>query len=92
LELKLSRKEWEDWIMELANNFPEKIIFSNLSPAVKNIASSIFEFMDEYNIEFLSFKDPNGNDIKIYRNFNEIEFEVGMELTYQLDLKYNLKP
>jgi len=35
LELKLSRKEWENWVKELANNFPEKIIFSNLSTAIK---------------------------------------------------------
>jgi hypothetical protein len=91
LELKLSRNEWEDWINELASNFPEKITFSNLSPAVKKIAGTIFKFMDEHNIEFLSFKDIDNNDIKIYRDFNEIEFEVEMELTYQLDIKYKLK-
>jgi hypothetical protein len=89
-ELKLSREEWINFINYQIINFQEKINFSNFNLAVDYIAESIFEYMDENNIDFLSFVDCNNSNIRILKDKKEIMFEVEFELSYQLDIKYNL--
>ena len=76
-ELKLSREEWINFI-----NYQEKINFSNFNLAVDYIAESIFEY--------ISFVDCNNSNIRILKDKKEIMFEVEFELSYQLDIKYNL--
>jgi hypothetical protein len=86
-ELKLSREEWINFINHWISEFQEKINFSNFNLAVDYIAESIFEYLDENDIDSLSFVDCNNSNIRILKDKKEIMIEVEFELSHQLNLK-----
>jgi hypothetical protein len=86
-ELKLSREEWINFINHWISEFQEKINFSNFNLAVDYIAESIFEYLDENDIDSLSFVDCNNSNIRILKDKKEIMIEVELELSHQLNLK-----
>jgi hypothetical protein len=89
--LQFFRRDWENLIIEYAKEIGLKLNFYNYKIIVYEIVNRIFEYMDMNDIEFIFAIDFEGEEFKMRKVKNEIKFQVDLELSYQLDKKYNLK-
>jgi hypothetical protein len=89
--LQFFRRDWENLIIEYAKETDLKLNFYYYKIIVYEIVNKIFEYMDMNDIEFIFAINFESEEFKMRKVKDEIKFQVDLELSYQLDKKYNLK-